>query len=247
MVADGPAPGAGGGLFATTRWSVVLAAGQAGTPSAAEAVDQLCRAYWYPLYAFARRSGHSPADAEDAIQSFFAALIAKNSLRLADPARGRFRTFLLAALQNFLTREWHRQRSQKRGGGLPLLSVEELGPEALYARESTHALSPEQLYDRAWAWQLLERARARLRHEYARRGHAERFALLESFLPGETSDLTYAEAGRQLGLSEGTIKAEVHRFKKRYGTLLRAMIAPTVDGTEDIEAELQALVAALSR
>ena len=233
--------------FAATHWSVVLAAGQPGSPQAAEALERLCRAYWYPLYAFVRRRGSTAADAEDAVQSFFATLLEKNALRHADPARGRFRTFLLAALKNFLAKEWHHQRTLKRGGGTPLLSLEETGPEALYARESVHALTPEELYDRAWAWQLLESVRARLRRQYARRGHGERFALLETFLPGESPHLTYAEAGRQLGLSEGAIKAEVHRLKQRYGTMLRAAVAPTVDWAEGIEAELQELVAALSR
>lgn len=236
-----------GGVFPATHWSVVLQAGQQESLQAAEAVESLCRTYWYPLYAFVRRQGCAPADAEDAIQSFFASLLEKNYLRRADPLRGRFRTFLLTALKNFLAKEWHRQRTLKRGGGTPLLSLDQLTPEELYARESAHPLSPEQLYDRAWACQILEHVRARLREDYARRGHAERFVLLEGFLPGERSDLTYAEAGHRLGLSEGTIKAEVHRLKKRFGTLLRTLIAPTVDRAETIEAELHALVEALGR
>ncbi|MEK7674270.1 MAG: sigma-70 family RNA polymerase sigma factor [Verrucomicrobiota bacterium] len=232
--------------FVTTHWSVVLAAGQGDAPDAQAALEQLCRTYWYPLYAFVRRLGHAPPDAEDLVQSFFASVLEKKSLRHADPLRGRFRTFLLACLKNFMAKEWQRRRAGKRGGGTPVFSLDQLGPEVLYDRESVHALTPEQLYDRAWAWGVLERVRDRLRDDYARRGQAQRFALLESFLPGETSELTYAEAGRQLGLSEGSVKAEVHRLKQRYRSWLRTMIAPTVTHLDEVDDELRALFAALS-
>ena len=211
---------AGEGRFAATHWSVVLAAASEDSQEAAAALETLCRQYWYPLYAFVHRLGHAPADAEDIVQSFFSNLLEKRSLQHADPLRGRFRTFLLASLKHFMTKEWQRQRTAKRGGGVPAFSLDQLGPEELYAREIAHTLTPEQLYDRAWALSVLARVRDRLRDDYARRGHAERFRLLESFLPGETSDLTYAEAGRQLGLSEGSIKAEVHRLKRRYRSFL---------------------------
>jgi len=233
--------------FAATHWSVVLAAASEDSQEAAAALDTLCRQYWYPLYAFAHRLGHPPADAEDIVQSFFSFLLEKRSLQHADPHRGRFRTFLLASLKHFMMKEWQRQRAAKRGGGVPAFSLDQLGPEDLYARETSHALTPEQLYDRAWALSVLARARDRLGDDYARRGQAERFRLLESFLPGETSELSYAEAGRQLGLSEGSIKAEVHRLKHRYRSFLRAAVMPTVARLEEVDEELRELMEALSQ
>lgn len=210
------------------------------------ALDTLCRQYWYPLYAFVRRHGTAPADAEDLIQSFLAHMLEHDAFREANPARGRFRTFLLACLKHFLIKEWHRRRTAKRGGGTPALSLDEVAAETLYARESSHSLTPEQLYHRTWAWGILERTRQRLRADYARRGQVERFDLLERFLPGASSDLSYREAGRQLGLREGSVKAEVHRLRTRYGALLRSLIEPTVERPADVDDELRALVHALS-
>jgi RNA polymerase sigma factor (sigma-70 family) len=237
----------GQSLFATTHWSVVLAAAGENSQEAATALETLCRQYWYPLYAFAQRLGHPPSDAEDIIQSFLSNLLEKRSLQYADPLRGRFRTFLLASLKHFMTNQWQRQRTARRGGDVPAFSLDQLGPEQLYAREIAHTLTPDQLYDQAWALNVLARARARLRDDYARREQAERFRLLESFLPGETSELTYAEAGRQLGLSEGSVKAEVHRLKHRYRSFLRAAVMPTVARLEDVDEELRELTQALSR
>src|SRR5512139_2763052 len=135
------------GRFAATHWSVVLAAASEDSQEAAAALETLCRQYWYPLYAFVQRLGHAPADAEDVVQSFFSNLLEKRSLQHADPVRGRFRTFLLASLKHFMTNEWQRQRTAKRGGGVPAFSLDQLGPEELYARESAHSLTPDQLYD----------------------------------------------------------------------------------------------------
>jgi len=238
---------AGEGRFAATHWSVVMAAASEDSKEAAVALDTLCRQYWYPLYAFVRRLGHAPADAEDIVQSFFASLLEKRSLQHADPVRGRFRTFLLASLKHFITKQWQRQHTIKRGGGAPAFSLDELGPEELYARESAHALTPDRFYDRAWALRVLACVRDRLRDDYAHRGHGERFLVLESFLPGETSELTYAEAAQQLGLSEGSVKAEVHRLKDRYRAFLRAAVMPTVARLEDVDEELRELKEALSQ
>ena len=230
----------------TTHWSVVLAAGQGDAPDAQAALEQLCRTYWYPLYAFVRRLGHAPPDAEDLVQSFFASVLEKKSLRHADPLRGRFRTFLLACLKNFMAKEWQRRRAGKRGGGTPVFSLDQLGPEAtLRPRKRPRLDAGTTLRPRVGVGRV-ERVRDRLRDDYARRGQAQRFALLESFLPGETSELTYAEAGRQLGLSEGSVKAEVHRLKQRYRSWLRTMIAPTVTHLDEVDDELRALFAALS-
>ena len=236
----------GEGRFAATHWSVVLAAASEDSQEAAAALESLCRQYWYPLFAFVQRLGHPPADAQDIVQSFFSNLLEKRSLQHADPLRGRFRTFLLASLKHFMAKEWQRQRTAKRGRGVPAFSLDQLGPEELYTREIAHALTPDQLYDRAWALSVLARVRSRLGDDYTRRGQAERFRLLESFLPGETSDLTYAEAGRQLGLSEGSVKAEVHRLKRRYRSFLRAAVMPTVARLEDVNEELHELMGALS-
>ncbi len=236
-----------GGGFASTHWSVVLAAGDSGSAESSVALERFCRQYWYPLYVFVRRLGHAPADAEDIVQSFFSNFLEKRALRHADPLRGRFRTFLLASLKHFVTKEWQRQRTAKRGGGIQPFSLEQLSPEELYARGAVQGLTPDQLYDQAWALGVLGCARARLRDDYARRGQAERFRLLESFLPGEASEMTYALAGRQLGLSEGGVKAEVHRLKRRYRSCLRAGVMPTVARLEDVDEELRELTRALSQ
>lgn len=225
---------------------MVLAAVDADSQEAGAALEKLCRQYWYPLYAFVRRQGYAPVDAEDLIQSFLARLLEHQVFREANPARGRFRTFLLACLKNFVIKEWHRCRAAKRGGGELLLSLDELDAEMLYSRETSHTLTPEQLYDRTWAWSILERARARLREDYARRGQAERFDLLEGFLPGASSESSYQEVGEKLGLREGSVKAEVHRLRARYGSVLRALVEPTVGSANEIDDELRALVAALS-
>jgi len=235
--------------FATTHWSVVLAGGDDASPhsrEAAAALEALCRQYWYPLYAFVRRQGLTHQDAEDRVQGFFAAFLERKSVQHADPQRGRFRTFLLACLKNYLAKEYQRQHTLKRGGGVPVLSMEELGPEELYVREGPRELTPEQLYDRTWAWGVLERVRRRLREDYARRDQTKRFQLLEDFLPGEASEMTYADAGRQLGLAEGSVKAEVHRLKSRYRFLLRAEVMRTVARREDVDDEVRALTEALS-
>jgi RNA polymerase sigma factor (sigma-70 family) len=245
------AAGDDGGLassaaFPTTHWSVVWASADASSPQAVAALDTLCRQYWYPLYAFVRRQGSPPEDAEDLVQSFLAQMLEHNAFRQADPARGRFRTFLLACLKHFMVKEWQRGRTAKRGGGAPLLSLDDVAAETLYSQETSHSLTPDQLYDRAWACRILERARNRLRADYARRGQVERFDLLEAFLPGAGSDLGYREVGHQLGLREGSVKAEVHRLRARYGALLRALIEPTVERADDVDDELRALVNALS-
>lgn len=225
---------------------MILASAGVNSIEAASALETLCRLYWYPLYAFVRRQGYAPADAEDVIQSFLAHVVEREAFRQADPLRGRFRTFLLACLKHFMVKEWHHRRAAKRGGGAPLLSLEELEAEALYGREVSHTLTPEQLYDRAWAWGILDRARTRLREDYARRGQAERFDLLEGFLPGAGSELNYADAGRRLGLRVGSVKSEVHRLRARYAALIRALIEPTVEQVEEVDDELEALVAALN-
>jgi RNA polymerase sigma factor (sigma-70 family) len=233
--------------FGTTHWSVVLTAGKLESPEAAAALEKLCLTYWFPLYAHARRRGHAIEEAQDLTQEFFARLLAKHWINRADARRGRFRSFLLGAFDHFLANEWDRVRCERRGGGRAHFPFDTVAAERLYAQESGQGLSPEELYERNWALRLLEQVRTRLQAEYARAGQAEKFELLERFLPGEERPPSYAEAADQLGLPEGTVKSDVHRLKQRYGRLLREEIAHTVARSEEIDEELRHLIAVLGR
>jgi RNA polymerase sigma factor (sigma-70 family) len=236
------APGRGG--FATTRWSIVLSAAGSESKDGIEALAVLCESYWYPLYAFVRRTGHSPHDAQDLTQDFFARLIAKSWLREVHPDRGRFRSFLLAAMKHFLANEWDRARRLKRGGGQALLSLDAGLAEERYAREPAGAISAEQVFERRWAFTLLEKVLARLRSEFAAIGKAAVFAELEPGLTG--AKLDYGAIAGRLNLNEGAVRVAVHRLRARYRDLVRAEIAETVDTEADIEAELKDLFAALA-
>jgi RNA polymerase sigma-70 factor (ECF subfamily) len=221
---------------------VVISAADTSAPGAQAALEELCRTYWYPLYAYVRRQGHSPEDAQDLTQEFFARFLAKKSFQLADRQRGRFRSFLLTTLKHFLVNEWERSTAQKRGGRNPHVPVDTVTGENLYSQDLSHGLTADLVYERNWALALLRRVHDRLRRDYANAGKAERFGQLEPFLPGEKSDLTYAEAARQLGLPEGTVKSEVSRLKKRFGDLLRSEIAHTVSSPDEINDELRHLI-----
>ena len=206
-------------------------------------MEKLCTTYWYPLYAFVRRRGHSAHDAQDLTQGFFARLLEKKDLASVDRARGRFRSFLLAALDHFLINEWHRARTQKRGGATVLFSFDALDAESRLRHEPATD-SPEQIYDRRWAMTLLDQVMARLRTEMAGAGKLAHFEALKFCLTGERT--AYAEVGARLAMSEGAVKVAVHRLRERYRALLRAEIAETVATPEEIEDELRALLAALS-
>jgi DNA-directed RNA polymerase specialized sigma24 family protein len=233
--------------FATTHWSVVLAAGQQESPAAANALDTLCRAYWPPLYAHARRRGHAVEEAQDLTQEFFARLLARHWIGQADAHRGRFRSFLLGAFDHFLANEWDRARSEKRGGGQAHLPFDTVAAERLYVVETNRTLSADELYERNWALRVLDQVRTRLQQEYAQAGQVERFELLERFLPGEERPPSYAEAASKFGLAEGTLKSDVHRLKQRYGRLLREEIAHTVARPEEVDEELRHLISVLGR
>ncbi len=235
-----------GQVFETTHWSVILAAAQGNGDGEPEALETLCRTYWFPVYAFVRHRGHGPEDAEDLTQAFFTRCLAHRSFAVADPARGRFRAFLLTSLRHFLANEWDRAHTRKRGGGEPALPLDENLARARYAREGMETDSPDTLYDRAWARTLLDQVGARLREEYTRTGRFERFQWLDRLLPGERCDLSYAELGQRHGLSVEAVKSEVHRFRARFRLLLRREIARTVTRSEDIDAELHDLRAALA-
>jgi RNA polymerase sigma factor (sigma-70 family) len=240
----GPVPEGGRG-FATTRWSVVAAAGGAPSPEAREAVATLCRAYWYPLYAYARRRSASADDAQELTQEFFAHLLEKESLRSADPARGKFRSFLLTAFQRFLGHQRDRARAQKRGGGRAVLPLDFQAGERLYRREPADHATPEAVYERRWALTLLEQTLARLRQEMVKAGKGRLFECLKGTLTGEEGVGPYARLAEELGLSEQAVKVAVHRLRRRYGELLRDEIAQTVGTPEEVEDELRALFAAV--
>lgn len=232
------------GAFATTRWSLVLRAGAAGSH---EALAQLCREYWYPLYAFLRRRGLAVPDAQDVTQAFFVHVIDGDLLSRADAEKGRFRSYLLGALQFFLNKEQRRQQAQKRGGREMIVSFDELQAEHRYALEPADALTPETQFERSWAFALLERVGGQLRSDYERAGREVLFAKLQPYLAGGAQLTSYAELGRELAMGEGAVAVAVHRMRRRFGELLRAEIAHTVGSPEEVEEEIAYLLAVVAR
>jgi RNA polymerase sigma factor (sigma-70 family) len=233
-------------FFATTRWTVVLAAGRDHSPQADLALEELCRAYWYPLYAYIRRQGRSKEDAEDLTQTFFARFLEKNYLKGLSSDKGRFRAFLLAALKHFLANEWDRANRQKRGGGATLLSLDWQSADERYHIDPADNLGPDKLYDRTWAVTLLERVITRLRNECAAEGKAQLFQHLRAFLMLGADAIPYAQAAAELGLSEGAVRTSVHRLRRRYRELLREDVAQTLTESGQIEEEIRALLNAFS-
>jgi len=219
----------------------VLSAGGHDRPDAAEALATLCEAYWYPLYYYIRRRGYPQDEAQDLTQEYFATLLEKAYLRVADPARGRFRSFLLGSLNHFLANEWRRQSAQKRGGKRRPLPFDIESAESRYSREPAHNLTPERAYERRWAILLLEGVLSRLRGEYAAAGKAALFEHLAPCLEGRQG-AAYAEIARALGLSEGAVKVAVHRLRRRCRDLLRAEVAQTVGDPADLDEELRHLM-----
>jgi len=235
-----------GGCFNTTHWSVVLRAGRSDTPRARAALDQLCRHYWQPLYAYVRRAGYSREEAEYLTQEFFARLLAQNSVARADPMRGRFRSFLLSSLKHFLMNEWDKARAQKRGGGVPVLSLAFDAAETSCASAVSPGDTPDRAYDRQWVLALLEVVLGRLREEHQAAGREGTFLGLKDTLAGGRSEIPYRELGARLGMSEGAVKVAAHRLRARYRELLREEIANTVARPEEVEKELRELFAALA-
>jgi len=238
--------GAGGGQFATTHWSVVLAAGQRELPQAPEALEKLCRTYWYPLYVFVRRQGNSPEDAQDLTQAFFSRLLEKNYLAKADRDRGKFRTFLLGSLKNFLLNEWKRAGRQKRGGGVEFLSIDANAAEERYTMEPANEANPDAAYEQRWAVTLIEQVLTALRQEFNAADKAPLFEELKGFIWGDKSTASYAEIAGHLNLTEGTVKVAVHRLRQRFRELLRVEVAHTVARPEDIDGELRHLISVAS-
>ncbi len=227
--------------FVTTHWSVVLAARDRNSPHSDAALETLCRTYWFPLYAFVRRLGHSPHDAQDFTQEFFARLLRKEYLNAAASEKGRFRTFLLVAIKRFLANEWNRQHAQKRGGTVTVVSIDQELAESRFAAEPAHHLQPDVLFDRQWALTLLERTLSRLHDEYVVSGRAKLFELLRGCLARDESALPYAEIAARLNLTEAAVKMAVQRLRARYREILRAEIADTVASPEEIEEEIRHL------
>jgi RNA polymerase sigma factor (sigma-70 family) len=240
-----PTP-AGGAVFATTHWSVVVAATDRDSDCARTALSHLCSTYWYPLYAYVRRRGYNPPDAQDLTQEFFARLLERNWLARADRERGRFRTFLLAALGHFLANEWDRAHAQKRGGTARVVPLQLDSAETRYGQEPPDPATPDQIFERRWALALLETVLQRLAAECRAEGKADLFETLKPCLVGEHDAQPYAFLAAQLGLTEGALKTTVHRLRQRYRQILREEIASTVAAPEEVEGELRHLLKVLA-
>ncbi len=235
-----------GRWFTTTHWSVVLTASDPASPKAQEALGELARTYWFPLYSFVRQQGCSPEDAQDLTQAFFSRFLEKGYFAHADPLQGRFRTFLLTALKRFLVSEWRKEARQKRGGGQALLSWDALEAEQRYAAMPVEEQTPETLFEKRWALTLMERVLARLRQEYTAAGKEPLFARLADRIWGETDEASYAGLAGELGLSEGAVKLSMHRLRQRCREVLRSEVAHTVSRPEEVDEELRYLVGVLS-
>lgn len=234
----------GSARFATTHWSLVLAAGRRSSPDASRALAELCQRYWYPLYLYVRRRVNHLHEARDLTQEFFARLLEKQALARADPERGRFRSFLLTALQHFLVNEWEKARAQKRGGGRVRLALDFDAKDAQASFEPAHDWTAERIYERQWALTLLDQVLGKLRREYADGNKLRLFDELKPFLAGESKRIRYADAARSLNLSEGAVRVAAHRLRKRYRELLREEVAQTVADDAEVEDEIRALFAA---
>lgn len=237
-----PVPGARGS-FPTTQWSMVLHAG-AGTGTGAQAaLENLCRRYWYPLYVFVRRQGRAHHEAEDCTQEFLTRLLAAGGIAGACPERGRFRTFLLAALRNFLTNEWHRAQTGKRGGGKVTVPLDGQEADQRFIQEPADSgLTPEQAFDRAWARGMIEDAVAAMRREYEKSGRGALFAALTPLLWSPDRTQSPARQAARLGMTEQAFTVALHRLRRRTGERLRACVAETVANPADIDAELRHLI-----
>jgi RNA polymerase sigma-70 factor (ECF subfamily) len=234
--------------FVTTHWSLVGAAkgDEASQTRAREALEELCRAYWYPLYAFVRSRGYSSVNAQDLTQAFFARIIETGGFASADRERGRFRSYLLGAMKHFLANEWHRAQTQKRGGQVQLLEWDALDPEARYAGASEQSDNPEHLFDREWALETTTGALQALRDEMVKAGKSEQFDALKGSLSGQ-DEWPRDQIAARLNMSEGAVKVAIHRLRQRYRNLLRAAIAETVSNEEDLNDEMRYLVEVLRR
>jgi RNA polymerase sigma factor (sigma-70 family) len=237
----------GASVFVTTRWSAVLAAGQADGPQAKVALDWLCRTYWYPLYAYGRRRGYTPDDAQDLTQGFFARLIEKNYLADAAREKGRFRSFILTVLKHFLSDEQDKARSQKRGGQVQFVPLDTGSAEDRYQLEPMDELSPDRIFERRWAMTVLEQAAARLRESYEREDKAALYLELARFLAADGSAPSYLETASRLQLTESAVRSAIHRLRQRHRNFIRDAVAQTVSTAAEIDQEIRHLISVLAR
>jgi RNA polymerase sigma-70 factor (ECF subfamily) len=226
--------------FATTHWSLVVAAGKNADPAAREALATLCEDYWYPLYAYIRRRGYQPAEAQDLAQGFFLQLMERNVVQAADQTRGRFRSFLLSSLDHYVANQWRHDQTQKRGSGR-IRSLDVAEGERRYRLEPADEMTPERIYERRWAMTLLNKAVESLRDEYLQSSKLHVFEALKVYLGGQESTVPYRDLAEQLGTSEGAVKVAVHRLRQRCRDCLRRTIANTVATEEEIDEELRHL------
>jgi RNA polymerase sigma-70 factor (ECF subfamily) len=234
-------------VFVTTHWSVVLAAKDKSSPQSDQALEALCRTYWYPLYVFVRRQGHQPADAQDLVQEFFARLLQKDYLQSVERERGRFRTFLIMVLKRFLANEWDRARAQKRGSGQTPLPLDVELAETRFQEEASVDMAADLAFDRHWGVALLDQALEQVRSEHERQGKGREFECLRQYLTVDRETIPYLEVAVQLGQSEAAVKMAVHRLRRRYRAVFRELIAQTVATPEDVEAEMRHLLQVLSQ
>ncbi len=234
-------------VFPPTQWTVILAAGATQSPESIAALERLCGSYWYPLYAFVRRSGYSPADAEDLTQEFFARLLEHNWVAHADREKGRFRSFLLMAIKRFLAKEWDKAKALKRGGKIKFVELGLNTAETRYSQEPADPRTPEQVFEVNWALALLAQVLKRLGEEYARNGKGDLFAALEPCLIGTREGQPYATLAIQTGLSEGAVKMAVSRLREKYREYLRQEIGQTVASPAEVDEEVKHLFRVLGR
>jgi RNA polymerase sigma-70 factor (ECF subfamily) len=234
-------------IFPATQWTLVVAAGATPSPASAAALERLCAAYWYPLYAYVRRCGHSPADAEDLTQEFFARLLEHHWVARADRELGRFRSFLLTAMKRFMANEWAKKQTLKRGGGVRLIPLRFDTAETRYCREPADTSTPEQVYERQWALLLLESVLRRLRDDYVREGKAALFDALQTCLVGSREAQPHAELAARLGMTAGAVGMAVRRMRERYRECLKEEIRETVASPDEVDGELRHLIRVLAR
>ena len=232
--------------FATTHWSVVLSAGRRDTTRASMALEKLCQTYWYPLYAYVRRRGYSPHDAQDLTQGFFVCLLERQSLATADPNKGRFRSFMLGAMNYYLATEWAKTQTQKRGGGREIFSLDLAAAEQRLDLELADNSTPDRAFDKEWATALLDKVLSQLEEEFRQEGKIQWFDTLKQTLAGSRESQPYAALAGQLKMNEGAVKTAVHRLRKRYRQLLEAEIANTVTAPDEVKEEMAYLLTVVS-
>jgi RNA polymerase sigma-70 factor (ECF subfamily) len=245
MSDDGDDRGQASRRFATTHWSLVLAAGDSQSPDSREALTALCQAYWYPVYAHIRHMGHRADEAEDLTQGFFLHLLEKHTLRVARPERGRFRAFLKSSLHNFMSNERTRQQARKRGGGRKLVSLDAGDADTRYRLEPPGGQSPESVFEQRWARVLLSQTLEELRGEMQASGTAERFNRLGPFLTGDSAGRSYAQTASKLDMTEAAVRVAVHRMRRRFGELLRRVVSQTVNDPAEVDDEIRFLFSAI--